>query len=148
MTGKHAAQHYEISTASKRLSDVARHSAAPVSTDTARKTVCGIGTFDDGGELRVPYARHLAGGADGPRTNAHLDDVSASKNKLFSHIAGDHVARHDDGIRTGFTRLFDEGDESFGIAVGDINAKILNCIFRTAAAYHQEFFPVSLSDAK
>ena len=51
-----------------------------------------ISALDNGGELRIADAGHLARGADGARTDADFHDISAGKNQFFRHIAGDVVA--------------------------------------------------------
>ena len=106
-----------------------------------------IGALDDRGELRIAHAGHLAGRADGARADAHLDDVGASKKKLFSHVARDDVARHQHDVGIGFANLLHEGDERLRVAVGDVDADIAD---RAGSGSHHlaELLPVVLADAE
>ena len=80
-----------------------------------------IGTFDNGGQLRIPNAGFDARGAYGARANAHFHDVGTREDQLLTHFTGHHVAR-DDGFRwPGLTRLADELHEMLGVTVRHIN---------------------------
>ena len=104
-----------------------------------------ISALDNGGELRIADAGHLARGADGARTDADFHDISAGKNQFFRHIAGDDIAGHDGKVREFFSDFGDKIDEDFGVAVGDINTKIFD---RTGGAFHHcfEFLQIAVGN--
>ena len=121
MTGQHTAEHHEVCAAAKRLRHIARHGATAVTDDLAAQAMRRIGTFDNGGQLRIPNAGFDARGAYGARANAHFHDVGTGEDQLFTHFTGHHVARDDGFRRPGLTRLADELYEVLGVTVRHIN---------------------------
>ena len=114
-------QHHEVGAAAKGLGHVTRAGAAAVADDLATEAVSRIGTLYDGGELGIadpgldPVVQTEPAYAD-------LDDVGAGEDQLFDHLAGDHVARQDDVVRTGLADLAQELDEVLGVTVRDVHA--------------------------
>ena len=122
VAGEHAAEHDEIRAGAVGLGDVPGHGAAAVGADPTFQAVRGVGAFDDGGELRIADAGHPPGGAHRPRPDADLDDVGAGDHQRLGHVAGDHVARHDDGLGMLVADALDDVEELLGVAVGDVEA--------------------------
>ena len=124
--GQHAAEHDEVGTAAERFGQVAGRRAAAVGADQPAQAVGGIGALDDRRQLRVTDAGHLARGAHRARADADLDDIGAVENQLLGHLAGHHVAGHDGDLRVVLAQLLQEADERLGIAVGHIDANVLD----------------------
>eukprot|EP00968_Pinguiococcus_pyrenoidosus_P010584 scaffold842_cov227-Pinguiococcus_pyrenoidosus.AAC.11 len=126
MAGEHPSGHDEVRTAAKRLGEVAGASAAAVADDVAVEPVSGVGALDDGAQLWVPHAGLEAGGADGARADAHLDDVGAGEEQLFHHLAGDDVASDDPDLGMDLANSSHVVDEVLRVAVGHVDAEHLD----------------------
>ena len=147
VSGEHATEHDEVRSATERFGYVAGYSAAAVAADEAAEAVCGVGAFDDGGELRIADASHLARGADAAGTDAYFDDVGAGEDQRFGDVSGDDVSGHDRGLGISLAKAFDEVDESFGVAIGHINAHEFNGV-ASGVLDHPEFLDVGGRDAE
>jgi hypothetical protein len=121
---EHPAEHHEIRSAAERFGDVPGRGATTVGADAPIEAVRRVRALDDGRELRITDTGHAASGADRAGPDADFDDVRARKNQLLGHFTGDHVACHDRELRVLFPKVFDEPDESFGVAVGDVDADV------------------------
>ncbi len=98
----------------------ARTRAAAVRDDVAAETVRRVRALDDGAQLRITDAGLLARRAHRAGADADLDDVGARKQKLFGHLAGDHVAG-DDGRRGELgAHAFDVLHKELAVAVGNV----------------------------
>ena len=70
---------------------------------------------------------------------------TAREQKLFGHVARDDVPGHDDEVGEGVADLLDEGDEGFGVAVGDVDADKGDGVPREAHDF-AELLPVAVAD--
>ncbi len=102
--------------------------------------------FNDGGELGITDAGHLASGANRTRADADFNDISARQDQFFRHVAGDDVAGHDGKVREFFSDFGDEIDENLRVAVGDVDTEVLDSPWRT---FHDcfEFLQIVVRDA-
>src|ERR1019366_208476 len=101
-------------------------STSAISADQSAETVCSVRAFDHCRKLRVAYAGHGARGANRTGADADLDNVGAGKNQLLGHFTGDDIAGHQGNLRVRVAELLDELYETFRIAVGHINAHVLD----------------------
>ena len=126
MAGEHAAQHDEVGAAAEGLGEVAGRGAAAVGANATFEAVRGVGALDHRRELRIADAGHDARGAHRARTDPNLDDVGAGENQFLGHLAGDDIAGHDGELGITLAKARDESDEALGVAVGDVDADVLD----------------------
>src|SRR5690606_27003325 len=129
VTGQHSAKHDKIRAATESLGQTSRHSAATISTNKPLQPMRGISTFNNGRELRIAYACHLARGADTARPDPDLNDISSVEDQLLDHLTGHHVPGHNCGLRHKLADLFDIINEWLGIAVSDIDTNLVYAVW-------------------
>lgn len=76
--------------------------------------------------MRVADAGLLAGGADGARADADLDDVGAAEDELLRHLLRDDIAGHDGDVGPALAHVPDALHEGLGVAIRDIDADHLD----------------------
>ncbi len=75
VAGQHPPQHDKIRPTAKRLRYIPGSGATAVRDDSTTETVSGIGTLDNGRQLRVADPGLDPGGTDRTRADANLDDI-------------------------------------------------------------------------
>ena len=87
----------------------------------ARLMTHGGGGFD-GTPLRHAHARHHAGGADGARSDSHLDAICATVNEGSCALCGCHIAADDvAGCAEFFCEGGDAGENALAMSVSGIH---------------------------
>ena len=119
--GENRAEHNGIGACCESLRNIAGKLDAAVGDDRDAAAAKRFGRVIDGCKLRNANAANNARGADGARTNAHLDSVRAALGKCKGRLARGNVAGDDVNLREVLDDVLRHVHDALGVAMGGID---------------------------